>query len=161
MGMKIIICSLFITAVSVFAQQSGSDFLSEESRDFKQRADAMAQQMDTDVLQQRVQRLENERAAELHRQQIEEAKRIEWERKADASLNAAWNQMKTTLLRQYPDLKNPKSPMFQLYQHIAQNYRILQNPILFDPSAPKLIADSAAIQLEIAPLPVASPRPLW
>jgi hypothetical protein len=146
--MKIIICSLFITAASAFAQQSSSDFLSETY---------------ADTTEQRIQELENEKAAAWHRQQIEEAKRAEWERQADAALNAAWNQMKTTLLLQYPDLKNPKSTMFQLYGYIAQNYRAQQNPILFDPSAPKLIADSAARQLAIAPLPVvaASPRPLW
>lgn len=109
----------------------------------------MAQQMETEMLRQRMQDIENE----LHRQQIEKAKRDEWVRKADASLNAAWNRMKPTLTRQCPDLKNPASLMFRLYGSIAQNLRARQSPILYDPSAPQLIADDAAKQLGIAPLP--------
>jgi hypothetical protein len=74
-------------------------------------------------------------------------------RQAKASLNAAWDRMKSTLTREYPDLKNPNSIMFKLYQFNLQNMRDQQNPILNHPLAPQLIADDAAKQLGITPLP--------
>jgi hypothetical protein len=150
--MKMFIPVWFFFATSLVASQ-GSDFLSEASRDFERRADANAQAMENEIVAQRLQRLENERAAETRAHQAAEAQHAEWLRRADAALNASWFRMKEGLLRQYPDLKNAKSTMFLLFVHIRRNYGDQENPIMFDPLAPKLIADNAARQLGITPLP--------
>jgi Skp family chaperone for outer membrane proteins len=151
--MKMFIPVCFLFATTVVASSPSSDFLSEASRDFERRSAESAQWLENQVVAQRLQRLENEKAAEIRARQAAEAKHAEWLRRADAALNASWFRMQKDLIRQYPDLKNAKSTMYQLFQHIAQNYRDRENPIMFDSLAPKLIADNAARQVGITPLP--------
>lgn len=163
--MKLFIPVCFLFATTVVAQHS--DVFSESRRDserreaesklrraeFERDVAESDQRLENQIVAQRLQRLENQKAAEIRARQAAEAKHAEWLRRADAALNSSWFRMQKDLTRQYPDLKNAKSTMYRLFQHIAQNYRDGENPIMFDALAPKLIADNAARQLGITPLP--------
>jgi hypothetical protein len=148
----LIVSSLVMTG-EAFGQSSSSDFMKEAARNFERDSAAMEQQMQNGIVAQRLQQLENQRAGEIQNQLAVEAKHAAWLRKADAALNASWYRMQRSLTQQYPDLKKAQSTMFLLFQHIAQNMRDQENPIMLDALAPQLIADNAARQLGITALP--------
>jgi hypothetical protein len=129
------------------------DFLERASRDFQHDSEAMEQQMQNDITDLRLQRLENQRVIEAKRKEAAAAAAVAnhnaWLRKADASFNATWSRTRSALIENYPDLKNSRSTMFLLFQRMAQDYRDQENPILFDAAAARLIADNAARQLGI------------
>lgn len=148
----VVICSLVITAAA-YGQSSSSDFLKDAAQQFERDSDRMNQEMQNDITNSRLQRLENERIAEVKRKEAAQAAAIanhdSWLRKANSAFSASWDRSKNALMKDYPDLKNPKTTMFLLFQRIAQDYREQESPILLDASAARLIADNAARQLGI------------
>lgn len=150
---------LVLLAGSVFAE-SPEEFL----RNAEVRDRANRQEMETNSLRFRMQSLEDQRVIEMRqrmaaradqesREQARVAEQARWDQQVNKSLNASWDKMKRDLTRQYPDLKKNASPLFMAYQTILQNLRESRSPALFNPMAPKLIADQAAQQVGVSPLP--------
>lgn len=131
--MKPILCLLIFLAGTVCAQAE-SDFMRD--------VEASQQKSELDSLRRRIDQLEFEKQAENRR----------WQNRADAALNAAWDRTSREIIRRYPDFLNSNSAMSKRYRSILKNLRVTQNPILFDPSAPRLIANQAAQELYIPPL---------
>jgi hypothetical protein len=89
---KAIIISAFLVATRAWGEE---DFLDRATRDFRQNALEMDQQMLAAEMDQRMRRLENARLVELRRQQqIEDAKRIEEKRVREAEIYYAQQREK-------------------------------------------------------------------